>query len=177
MKVVVGSQNPVKLQAVREVFSDHFGDVEVKGVPAESGVSDQPFSNETFLGALARAKSARELVPDADFWVGLEGGLTWLGDRLMSFNATAVLHPDDRVGLGTSGMHELPPPVAKGIKDGGELGPVMDGLMNTHNIKHKEGAVGVFTDNRITRLDFCKHSLHLALAPFLKPDLFSQKQK
>lgn len=46
------------------------------GVSAQSGVSDQPFSNgETLLGALNRARSASSLSPSADLWIGVEGGV------------------------------------------------------------------------------------------------------
>ena len=36
MKIVVGSQNPIKVLAVREVFEALFDDVEVTGVAVES---------------------------------------------------------------------------------------------------------------------------------------------
>ena len=78
MKVVVASKNPVKVAAARRAFEAGFPSaaVEVEPVSADSGVDDQPFTDEdTRHGAINRAHNAREVVPEADFWVGLEGGV------------------------------------------------------------------------------------------------------
>ena len=46
MKVAVGSANPVKIQAVREVFQEVFGEkVEITSVKVDSGVPTQPFKD------------------------------------------------------------------------------------------------------------------------------------
>ncbi|RLI40639.1 inosine/xanthosine triphosphatase, partial [Candidatus Bathyarchaeota archaeon] len=53
MKVAVGSANPVKIQAVREVFQEVFGEkVEITSVKVDSGVPTQPFKEDTIKGAL-----------------------------------------------------------------------------------------------------------------------------
>ena len=44
MLVVVGSQNPVKVKAVKEVFDWFYPAVKIKGVKVSSGVADQPMS-------------------------------------------------------------------------------------------------------------------------------------
>ena len=46
MKIVVASKNPVKINATDAGFSTYFEGVEVLGVSVESGVSDQPKSDE-----------------------------------------------------------------------------------------------------------------------------------
>lgn len=87
MKVVVASKNPVKIAATRCAFEACFPSetVEVQPVSADSGVDDQPFSDEdTRHGAINRAHNARETVPDADFWVGLEGGVDTYKRQLMA---------------------------------------------------------------------------------------------
>src|SRR5579875_3394940 len=52
--VAVGSSNGVKIRAAREAFEKFF-ECEVKGVDVKSGVSQQPFGEETFEGAKNRA--------------------------------------------------------------------------------------------------------------------------
>jgi len=78
MRIIVGSQNRAKLKAVSVAFARFFPEVsfEVQAVIAPSGVSPQPMSDaETLLGATNRARTAREIEGDADFWLGIEGGL------------------------------------------------------------------------------------------------------
>ena len=77
--VVVGSENPSKLQAVRLGFEAVFPDKDFQFlcVNADSDVSAQPMGDaETVTGAQNRARNARVTQPEADYWVGLEGGLT-----------------------------------------------------------------------------------------------------
>lgn len=76
--VVVGSNNPVKIQAVKVAFEMMFQSASIKISPVNvpSGVSDQPFGDdETKLGARNRAQSAHATANTCDFAVGLEGGL------------------------------------------------------------------------------------------------------
>src|SRR3989344_2344584 len=78
MQVIVASKNPVKLNAVREGFKKMFPDgmFDFDSVDAVSGVSDQPLSDEeTYRGAWNRANYAAEIKKDAEYWVGIEGGL------------------------------------------------------------------------------------------------------
>ena len=83
MNIAVGSLNPVKLAAVKEAFSIVWPDTvwDVIGVEVISGVSAQPMSDiESIKGAINRAKiSITEL--EADYGVGLEGGLQKIGER------------------------------------------------------------------------------------------------
>jgi non-canonical (house-cleaning) NTP pyrophosphatase len=77
LRVIVGSKNPVKVGCTREAFSQAFGNVGlVEGVDALSNIPAQPRSEEeTLLGAKNRATHAKSLVPEADYWVGIEGGV------------------------------------------------------------------------------------------------------
>ena len=77
MRIIVASKNPVKIASASEGFMRMFPEetFEFVGVSVPSGVSDQPMSNEeTLTGAMQRAENASKDTPDADFWVGLEGG-------------------------------------------------------------------------------------------------------
>jgi inosine/xanthosine triphosphatase len=76
MIVAVGSKNKIKIKPVEEIFSHHFADVVVSGVDVNSGISEQPMSDdEMFTGALNRAKRALKKVKGAEYGVGIEGGL------------------------------------------------------------------------------------------------------
>ena len=170
MKVLVGSKNPVKIEAVREAFSKFFDDVSVKSRSVKSGVSDQPFGDDTFRGARNRAVALRD--EEADFYVGLEGGVMDVLDKTVTFGAFCIIDRDGKESFGSSPLLPLPPVVLKGLAEGKELGDVMDKLTGGHNTKQKEGAVGFFTKGVVTRKDFYVRGLCVAMAPFLHGELY-----
>jgi len=74
MKIVVGSQSAVKLDAVKNALVNR-KNIEVVGVKANSGAPEQPIGDETLLGARNRAADARKLAPDADLYIAIENGI------------------------------------------------------------------------------------------------------
>src|SRR5437762_12274047 len=74
LEVSVGSGNPVKVRAVREVFRALGLPARVRGVRVPTEVSDQPFDHEAVRGAVNRAKAA---LREGDLGVGIEAGLVW----------------------------------------------------------------------------------------------------
>lgn len=87
-KVIVASKNPVKIKCTHDGFARMFPEelFEVEGISASSGVSDQPMSEqETLQGAIARAQNASVLVPEANYWVGIEGGLEEIDNPMEAF--------------------------------------------------------------------------------------------
>jgi len=60
MKVLVGSENPVKIQSVRDGFLPFFEHVEVEGISVDTGVPHQPMNDETFEGAKNRLRTLSE---------------------------------------------------------------------------------------------------------------------
>jgi inosine/xanthosine triphosphatase len=175
MKIIAGTKNPAKLQAVREAFAAVFPaeEILIEGLAAPSGVSDQPLSDaETKLGARNRAKAARSQMPEADFYVGLEGGLEQAEEGLWAFAWMAVLDRQGKEGLGRTGAFLLPARVSKLIAEGLELGHANDRVFGTENSKHKGGAVGLLTQERLNRASYYREALLLALIPFLNPQLY-----
>lgn len=173
-RVIVASLNPVKAKAALEGFRLMFpGEAfEVSGVAVESGVSRQPMSDEEALqGARNRAESARAAVPDADFWVGMEGGVEERSEGLASF-AWIVVLSGDREGRGRTGVFFLPDRVASLVREGAELGAANDFVFGRTNSKHDSGAVGLLTGGAIDRAELYAHAVVLALIPFRNPELF-----
>lgn len=173
MKLVVASQNPVKLNAVRQGFSKIFPDAEliVSGTSVPSGVPDQPMSDaETLQGALNRARNARSAMPDADYWIGLEGGVEIQTDQILAF-AWIVIVNAEREGKGRTGTFVLPEEVSRLIRQGMELGHADDVVFGDSNSKQKNGSVGILTGDVIDRASFYAEAVVLALIPFINPNL------
>jgi inosine/xanthosine triphosphatase len=170
MKVVVASNNPVKLAATRSAFGLVFPGLEpeVAAIDVDSGVSAQPFSDEeTRHGAINRAHNAAETVPDADFWIGLEGGVDQFNGQLMTFAWTAVLDRHGRTGTARTVTLPLPPEVKRLVEGGLELGEANDRVFATVNSKQEGGAFGLLTQGRLTRGSVYAETLSIALIPFV----------
>ncbi len=171
--IVVGSTNPAKLRPTREVFGQVAPELEVVGQNVSSGVPEQPIGfGETLAGARQRARGALA-VAGATWGVGLEGGVEFdLDGRGWLFGVAAVVHRG-RESFARSASLELPPEVARRVRTGEELGPVMDELSGVQDNKRKMGAVGYLTNGLVERADVWRGALALALAPMLRPELYS----
>ncbi len=72
------------------------------------------------------------------------------------------------------GLLFLPQKVATLVRQGIELGKANDIVFKTHNSKHNSGAVGLLTNDLITRTIYYEHAAILALAPILNADLYAE---
>ena len=180
MKILVGSTNPVKINAVVEAFSHFFGEadggVDALGMAAPSGVPEQPVGDETHAGArnrafwLAERNRAQKL--GAAFCVGIEGGVQTHHGRWFGYGVICIVDAQGRHSIGVSPQFELPPVVMARISQGVELGQVMDELLQTEHTKHKAGAIGHFSRGVLTRQDITAQGVIMALIPFLNSDLY-----
>ncbi len=196
IKVVVGSKNPVKVGAVEEAFRKYWPDCEVVGVDVASGVAAQPMSErETMNGARQRAYAALKSDAQAEYGVGLEGGVTefdptnpnWTGLRggkgklfecawvCVVKNSpipnSQILKSETNEGLGGGLYFELPEKIAVRIKKGEELGPIMEELMK-FDVKRTKGAIGVFTKGELDRKGAYVQIVLQALIKFVSPEWF-----
>ncbi len=172
MKIVVASKNPVKIEAVRLGFESYFAAVEIEGINARSGVADQPVGNdETLKGARNRAEYAKQFNPEADFWVGIEGGIEYFESGLTAFAWIVILNAD-KIGESKTTSFALPPKVAELIEQGYELGIANDMLFKKENSKQKSGAVGILTNGKVTRTELYKQAVQLAFIPFFNSKLY-----
>jgi inosine/xanthosine triphosphatase len=172
--VVVASQNPVKIEAVRKAFVSLFADeqFEFMAVTTPSGVSDQPMSNsETLHGAINRASSARAQFLHADYWVGIEGGVVEEEGGMTSASWVVVLS-QSRMGKARTGTFFLPPAVADLFRDGKEMGEADDIVFGRTNSKQQNGAIGLLTGDVVNRTSFYEQAVILALLPFKNPNLY-----
>ena len=169
MRVVVSSTNPVKLAATRSAFEATFPEatITIDSCRVDSGVSDQPMSDEeTRRGAINRARAARAAISDADYWVGLEGGIETIDGKLMASAWMAVLGHGEEPGLSRTMGLPIPPAVQALVDGGMELGDANDRIFSTLNSKQGGGAFGLLTDGRITRESVYADTLMIALMPF-----------
>lgn len=174
IRIVVASKNPVKLEAVREGLSAFIPEVfELIGVSVESGVANQPMSEvETLKGASNRVMRAMNQFPGHDYYVGLEGGVERHTSGLMAF-AWMVISNGEKIGKARTASFFLPPEVAKLVHEGMELGHADDVVFRKNNSKQQNGAIGLLTNDAITRKSLYLPAVQMAFIPFLNPELYA----
>jgi len=168
MLITVGSQNEVKIQAVRKALSayEHFWDAKVVGRNVPSGVSAQPTSlEETIRGAMNRAKNAFQ---QCDYSVGLESGLFAVPYTRTGYLdvCAGVIFDGQHPHVGLSSAFEYPPNVLRLVfEEGLEISQAFyqAGLTKNPTVKHAEGAVGVLTKRRLTRKEQTQQAIVMAL--------------
>ncbi len=174
MKIAVGSKNLVKLKAVETAFKTVWPDEnwEVLSIKVDSGVPDQPMSDqEAIHGAKNRAKQALKKI-QADYGVGIEGGIQKIGDDYFDTGWVVVVDEQGVEGIGSALKIIVPPKMMELVNQGKELGLVNDIIFNLHNSKQAEGHFGLMTNNAIDRAKGYKDGVIAALSRFIHPDLF-----
>lgn len=174
-KIVIASKNPVKERAALQAFKRMFPDQQFKiqGVSVESGVSDQPLDDaETYTGAHNRAVNAKQEMPDADYWVGIEGGVETKEHGMEAFAWVVVCSRNGRIGKGKTAVFFLPPKVAELINQGKELGEADDIVFGRTNSKQANGAIGLLTDDVVDRTAYYIEATIFALIPFKNQELY-----
>ncbi|KAG5471385.1 hypothetical protein LSCM1_01469 [Leishmania martiniquensis] len=168
----VGTTNRAKAKSVVTVVNKCFPDEthEVRLCEVSSGVSAQPMSaEETQRGALNRAKAALNAAPDADYGVGLEGGIEHIAGRWFECGWMVILEQTTgKCGIGSSARFEMSETIMRPIlNEGKELAEVIDNLTGDEDVRSGLGAMGVLTAGHLDRAAAYEHGLMFALAPFL----------
>ena len=184
----VGSTNPVKINAVTLATSAVWLDAAILGFEVPSGVPDQPVSDEqTKLGAQNRATTALKLglaqiaptkkshhsystlqssPPRTALGIGLEGGVfTNSEGELWSTVWVSVVDQSGQHWDANGARFKVPQIIAERIVQGEEMGPVLSDLFGGADIRRQNGAIGIVTNNFVTRTEeysaICKLALGL----------------
>ena len=179
MKILVGSKNPVKIEAVKEALENYFENILVEGIDVSSNVVDQPLNDDTFIGAQNRAMKLKEINEsenlNADFFIGVEGGISKIFNKWFAYGCMCIINNEGNVGFGTSPLFELPDSIMKEILKGRELGFIIDEILNDENTKRKGGAISFFTNGVMNRKELYIEGLKTATIPFLHKEMFFKK--
>jgi|SRR5699024_3427562 len=157
MKIVLGSTNKAKEKAVEAVFTEGT----IATISAPSGIRKQPLSDEeTRQGAINRATYAGKH-QDNCFGIGLEGGVMFIDGELYLCNWASIYTPSKKRYTAAGGRFVLPNDFIIPLKNGMELSELMNDFTKRNDIRHHEGAVGIFTQGAINRSDLFIHVLKL----------------
>jgi inosine/xanthosine triphosphatase len=176
MRVIVGSENPVKIASVKRAFDRYFPNEKIQyiGQKTQSGVSDQPKSiHETIEGAVNRASNASS--PDADFSVGIEGGISYyeIEGRKFAVEMGWVCVRDNKTGLveiANSAGFSVFERVLKHIEGGKNLSDAMFDEYGLENLGQKNGYIGWLSNDLTTRETSNFEAVYLALCSLMKEE-------
>jgi len=177
MIINVASQNQVKVDAVKELIKayDFISQAEVRGLEVSSEVSEQPKSlEETISGAINRA---RAVFSRCSYSFGIEGGLMQVPQtKTGNMNICAcAIYDGENYHLGLSCAFEFPPVVTRMIyREGIDANEAFfkSGLTENRRIGSSEGIIGMLTRGRMTRKDYTKQAIQMALIHLENSDLY-----
>ena len=173
MRVAVGSLNPVKVNAVRNVFGRFYENVEVEPRKVATGVPAQPFGSDTVKGAIARAKRAFK-GGNCNYGVGIEAGLSDVEGYILDVQFCAI-YDLETTTLGCGSGFQYPPAVIAEVLAGREVGDVMSELAGIEGLGKKMGAIGYLSHGALDRTQLTEQSVLMALIPRLNPKLYRQQ--
>jgi inosine/xanthosine triphosphatase len=179
MNIKVGSKNQTKIQAVKDallLYPGLFPDPNIIGVDVNIDLFGHPKSlKETSDGALKRA---REAFVDCDFSFGLEGGLMEVPNTKTGFMevGACAIYDGKYTYLGLSPAFEWPPKVAEMILGGkADASQAFKQLGFTPHEKlgaMPGGIVGFLTGGKLTREEFTKYSIIMALVQLERAEIY-----
>ena len=179
MNLKVGSKNQTKIQAVREaagLYPDIFPDPQVEGVEVGVDLYGHPKNvKETVEGAIERAKKAYQ---NCKYSFGLEGGLIevpYTKSRYMEIGACAIFDGKS-FSIGLSPAYEWPSEATRMIlEDGVDASQALKLIGYTNHEKLGAlpgGGIGSLTEGRMTREDFTRYSIIMAMIQLEKPEYY-----
>ena len=176
LKVAVGSTNKVKLDAVRNIFTQAYGLVEVVSVEPATDRDKQPMEEATIRGSERRAKDALEKT-GADLGVGIEAGLFFNKalEKYLDIQYCSIVDSSGGMTVGHGPGFEYPPDVIKSVLNGASVGDTMSSITGIESIGHKSGSVGYLSNGLIDRTSLTEIAVLMALIPRIRPELYPRE--
>jgi len=184
MIIAIGSKNPAKINAchialkkIKSVFPDKFnGNTDFLTFKAKSSVSDMPLTqNEILNGARNRAFITYQSISKnspIDFAIGMEGGVYNTSEIENKFDQVILqnwvfAYDGTRGFFGCSAGIPLPTKISSQLfKEKRELAEVIDQASGQNDIRSKNGAFGILTNDLFTRSHAFETATINALIPF-----------
>ena len=100
-KVASATSSPDKIAGVKEAISRFFNmkeaEIEFYSRSIESGVSEQPFGDETYQGALNRVNGVKKEFPEMDFYIGCEAGIENAFDQYFNVQVVCIFEAKSQI--------------------------------------------------------------------------------
>ena len=177
MIINIGSKNPVKIEAVKEVLRGYTS-LEINRINSIEVSLETPKQPISWTQIVNGSKErARKSFSNCNYSIGLESGLIQLPNSKDHFYNVGVCSIFDghSHSLGFSGGFEVPKKLADSIiKEEINLSQACYeyGLHPNENIGSKEGIIALLTNWRINRKEQIKQSIYMALPKIVNPHFY-----
>jgi len=170
--IALGSTNPTKLKGVEKVAKKLFRKFKLAGIEVTRKVPEQPFEDDTIMGAVERAKAAKQKLK-ADYGVGLESGLFKFAGRFFDCQWCAV-YDGERVTLGFSMGFEVPAELVDEMRRSrSTMNDLFTNLSGVESIGRKKGAIGYLSHGLAERKEMSEQAFLCAMIPRLSAPNYS----
>lgn len=171
MNVLIATKNQGKIEGAKKALEHYFTDIEIKGIPVESNVSEQPVNDEIYNGAKNRVKNLKEYAKEnninADLYLGIESGINNALGRWMITNIAVIEDNNSFESYGTSPSFPVPDKLVENIIDT-DLSQVMNKIFTKDDERHnKGGGIQLLTHNEISRIDLTEYAFIMALTKYI----------
>lgn len=179
MKIHVGTTNPVKITAVKQALTLYphlFPNATIQGIQVSVPEHGHP---KTLLGTIEGAQDrAKQAFSDCTYSIGIEGGLMEVPHTTTGFMEIGVcaIYEGKRHILGISPAYEWPTKVTEmivcGEADGSQAFKQL-GLTQHEKLGAQPGGIiGVLTHGHMTREEFTKQSILMAVIQLEHKELY-----
>lgn len=101
LRVAIATSSLEKIDGVKEAFLRYFNmkenEIQFYSKPIASGVSEQPFGNETYEGALNRVNGVRKEIPNMDFYISCEAGIENAFDQYFNVQVVCIFETKSKM--------------------------------------------------------------------------------
>ncbi|MGD0729268.1 MAG: inosine/xanthosine triphosphatase [Candidatus Micrarchaeaceae archaeon] len=174
VNVIVASNNKAKIDATRLIFSQYFHDLKISNATVESGVHQQPTNDDVFKGAEQRALALIQTDANADFSVGIEGGIIKYFNRWFQLDCVCIINKTGQVSFGNASSFELPNSIVAELQKGKELSVVVDELLGRNDTR-EIGIINYLSKGQMDKTKHLAEGVLMALLPLINEQLFKNK--
>jgi inosine/xanthosine triphosphatase len=171
MKIIVASGNQAKIDAAVYGFKKIFPSevINVQGISSESGVKDNPTSSaETLLGATNRVEYIFKKIVDADYWIGIEGGIEKQSESETENFAWVVIKSKNGItGKAKTATYYFPKKIVKLLNEGKTLGEADSIVFSRDEESKLFGTINALTNKATNRTEYYGFATMLALIPII----------
>jgi len=170
--ICVGSENQVKIKAVKNIFSKLFRFIEIKSLKVQTKIPEQPMEKDVIEGAMERAQIVS--YEGCDFSVGIEAGLFWndLAKKYFDVQFCAVVDKRGRMTLGHGSGFYYPEEIIELVKHGKTVGQSIEEIYGIKDVGRKMGAIGYLSNGIFDRTKLTEQAVLMAMIPRIRRELY-----
>jgi non-canonical (house-cleaning) NTP pyrophosphatase len=173
-KIVILSKNPIKISLVKEVVTHFFPDEDVNYIPLPlEKDGPEPFGDKEIIKQATESISqAISQIPDASFYIAMEGGMVDVDNRMVEIAKAVIKDVAGDVSISNCTTFDVPPVIAKKVREGADFAVSVDSFFKTKGTKVGGGYFSILTGGLVTKKDHYTQAVASALGKLVHKDWY-----